>query len=70
MKFTSLQFFRARCLDGLRSTDSDGLRIPVRRTHWYRTRPPMKEIAENHFVEWCEYCQKGLDKKLAAEADS
>ena len=31
----------------------------------YKVRPPMKEISEGHFVEWCECCQKGLEKKLS-----
>jgi len=33
----------------------------------FKVRPPMKEVSEGHFVEWCECCQKGLEKKLAEE---
>lgn len=53
----------------------DGCRFGPRSTfehkeESYKVRPPMKKISESHFVEWCECCQKGLEKKLSKEVGS
>jgi len=36
----------------------------------YKVRPEMKEIAPNHWVEWCECCQKGLKAQLEAAGET
>jgi len=36
----------------------------------YETRPHLKEIADGHFVEWCDCCQKGLKAKLEAQGET
>ena len=36
----------------------------------YEKRPDMKEIAPDHWIEWCEYCQKGLKKQLEAAGET
>jgi len=36
----------------------------------YKTRPELREIAPDHFVEWCDCCQKGLKSRLEAQGEN
>ena len=36
----------------------------------YLERPAMKQISDNHFIEWCESCQEGLNNKAQEPANA